>query len=341
VIDANAVREVFTTLGYPNVRWAARRGDRMEGSYARSADELVSFAEAYQDRNFYVQPNPSTRIGGTRVSADDIVAWRWFIVDLDPKEGVEFPQYAKAVSSVIDSMHRLTGALSSQRAWPRHTFSGRGHQLWYRVDFHVPLDCLHIIIRVDRTTLEITTEGQVDMRRAIRAAQSYWLHRLTQRLDPAYGVEIDPSCSDLPRLARCPGTVNQKTGQEAYVLRHALHALDGLSFLRAVPNERYLQARVPERMVLGPGTPWQAADPYLTKTASRFINQGSREPGRHSDATAAARSLAEAGIEYDQIMDALALGASRCSPPLEDQIHLERTARDAVARVKGGVDLTR
>lgn len=340
MIDREAVMATFDLLDYANVRWGAiHPTGKIDGGYAKTAAELADFAEAYAGWNFYVQPNPSARIGGTRARTEDITEWRWFIVDLDPIADVvprTLTEIAHAVQAVMSGYlgHRFDDV------WPVVLYSGRGIQIWYPVSPWKMLPGEEVNFTrlgglwqstpgffedsVTVTTLQTT--------RAITLAQRYWLGRIAERVLPKWGYAVDVSVSDLPRLARCPGTFNQKTGHLAVRFNDPVGALDGRNFLRYVPTAVYVERRGEVRTAPD-GMPWQAADPFLTRRASAWLLNGEAEPGRHWGASAAARSLAEAGVGYGQIVAALEAGGAKCRPPLTDMEYIERTAREAVERV--------
>lgn len=320
-------------------RWAARRGDTLEGSWAANPMELVQFAEAYKDWNFYVQPNPSQKRHGKRCSAADITDWRWFLVDLDPSTGPDDDDYGDAIFEVVSALQSYMGKPYT----PLMLHSGRGRQLWFRLTVDEPWYCksnLESMFKLTRVGLEgVETIDEIPMRSAIQDAQRYWLKQLGGRVETP-GVSIDGSVSDLPRLMRCPGTINTKTGEVARFLNvydEKTHFCRGLAekLLRYVPVTEFRrshQCYAP----LGScaGHPWQAAVSFLTGRGADYLTFGAIEPGRHSGAVAAARSLAEQGVEEKEIFRALLFGGSLCRPELDDSGYFIRTARDAVARCR-------
>lgn len=289
------------------VRWAARKGDRMQGSWAQSPIELVQFAHAYSDWDFYIQPNPTKKRHGVRCSAEDVTRWRWFLIDIDPTKENDGTD-----GSVERVVANIRAALNSYAGTPVNAVivgSGRGVQLW------VPLAASNY-------------EHPI-----IPLCQRYWLARLEgRRTEPGWVIDASAS-ADLPRLFRCPGTVNRKTGRRAYIWMGS----------DPTPNEGLAQKIVgwtpakdkapptPREQVTGVQTNvWQAAVAYMTNEGANYLTFGATEPGRHRAACAAARSLAECGVPEGEIVVALSVGGLLCRPEITDRGYLERTARDAV-----------
>jgi hypothetical protein len=319
------------------VWWAARKGDKLEGSWASSPLELVQFAEAYSDWDFYVQPNPSARRHGKRCRTEDIAAWEWFLVDLDPKDGVKTinEPWARMNEDAVVNIQHLVDSYSGKANKPFIIFSGRGIQLWYS------LGCVDLtanerwpVRRVDLTNMKVTTLDEVPLCVAIPAAQSHWLEYLASHFQSEY-FNVDTSSSDLPRLMRCPGTINRKTGLPAYVAKEGEDqqgaAMKGLwrKLLNYTPTAKMLHKPAPSV----PGAPWQVAAALTkSKTAADFLTFGATEPGRHKVACATARALAEAGIDESEIVKALERGGQLSRPVLDDPEYIARTAADAVRR---------
>lgn len=301
--------------------------------------ELVQFARAYEGWDFYVQPNPSSKPYGKRCSAEDVDHWHWFLVDIDPI-GRPVPGKEKAAEEVIDALQAYAG----KRYAPYWIDSGRGIQLWFLLEVYGisladrPTYELRFVDMWDEPSVKVKTA--IPIRHAISAATKYWLSQLNSRItNPAF--VIDPSVSDLPRLMRCPGTVNRKTGAMASFMAKGTPCA-GLAekLLDYTPAEKMtVRAAVMDLAASLPDdAPWQAAASTLTLAAMNFITLGATEPGRHSACAAAARSLAESGISEVEVLKALTLGAKKCRPEIDDAAYLERTAREAMAFGRKAVD---
>lgn len=350
-VDVEQVSQTYHLLASFNgiVRWGARNKDTIEGAWAGSAAELVQFAEAYAEWDFYVQLNPSERRHGKRCRTEDIAAWEWFVVDLDP-EGDYVPDedvVFRAALNVEKAMHNYLGHTFT----PLRVYSGRGMQLWFRVgkhevtagagrDFNGMVHEFYADADFPVTAVDLWQEPPISVRKvlkvrdAVTCAQRYWLGQLGTRV----GVEriiVDPSVSDMPRLMRCPGTYNRKTGRMAGIHSGTMDVQKNLGrlLLKYTPTDRLWPApTVGQDGVLPEGAPWQAAGARINMTAANTITFGATEPGRHRAMCAAARALAEVGISEVEIVKALTLAGSRSRPELLDPGYITRTAHDAAVR---------
>lgn len=273
------------------VRWMARKGGSVLGGYSKSAEGLARVTWNLRDYNMYVQLNPTTRKQGVRCAAMDIEAWSFFVIDVDP---ISMPHKPLEASAFFDEQLR-------KLAWdergmmigtPAIIDSGRGIQLWYRLNDERFYD-------------------DEDKRLMARLAQGHTLKQLAA-LGPVAGCTVDTSCSDLPRVMRMPGSVNQKTGRQAIILDkgEATPWLSEFLLDRTPP--------LPKIVPLGIAgvVPWQKLLPHLTAKAYTFITSGVDEPGRHAACVAAAASLRDYGLDMDAAKQPLLWGASKCNPPL-------------------------
>lgn len=362
-IDALEIARAFHLLSSYNgiVRWGARKGDRIQGAWAGSALELVQFAEAYAEWDFYVQLNPSDRRHGVRCSTEDIAAWEWFVVDLDP---VGIPD-KKSLGIAVQDVKRAVHAYTGKDYIPLEIHSGRGRQLWYRVsdfvnktetgmrhEWHLK-DSAGLPVLFDVRGIDLWAEDPIVVKRnlllrdVVTCAQRYWLSQLAARITVP-NVIVDPSVSDLPRLMRCPGTINQKTGERAYFVTDtvtanllgawAVQPYMAWKLLKYTPSDRLYPSAVPDSSALPDGAPWQAALSRVNPTAANFVTYGSTEPGRHRACVAAARALAETGLSEEEVLKALIVGGERSRPELLDVAYLSRTAHEAWIRVNLFVD---
>jgi hypothetical protein len=124
----------------------------------------------------------------------------------------------------------------------------------------------------------------------------------------APGWIVDTTCSDLARVVRCPGSVNQKTGRRAVVEHVAAGPGIDVSVLM-----RYNTTAVEYT----PQAPAETSNllsilPHLNVRARTFILEGAASPGRHSACYATCKNLQELGVPRERAFEWLIMGARRC-----------------------------
>ena len=303
----------YELLNWDGVQWFATREKNSRkhvmGGRIRSVDALIGTVRNAQELgwNLYLGLNPSKpRPGTIKLNREDITHWRFVVVDLDPVGTPLAPP-----SGYKEAHH--------------HIFSGRGHQLWVPLAETVPL-----------------SEKVVDLELSIERAMGAYLRRL-QDEDWHAGWAVDTTCSDLARVVRCPGSVNQKTGKRSEIIstirerEHfysegsriwrelTLTAKRVLDFTPPAP-ESAVRAKNPSNLL--------AVLPHLTIRARAFILRGAESPGRHTACYAACLSLKEAGVPEPNALEWLCWGADRCwdeagmTRPLEHSF-VRRVVREA------------
>jgi hypothetical protein len=173
--------------------------------------------------------------------------------------------------------------------------SGRGCQAWIRLA-DIPLN--------DKMKHgEISDVGVT--RFTVRRANGYWLAQLDKKLGLCFGCKIDTSVSDLPRVMRCPGTVNIKTGKTATFIVASIEVFVGLSTLlvNGTPEPTFAIPDGPSG--LAADITWQDAFPHLTKMAQDYLRFGQEEPGRHKVMWHTAKKLQEIGCYREEARKAL------------------------------------
>ena len=283
----------------------AKRERRVHGTWVRGPMQLSRWMEASSDFDCYIQLNPSYDRTLVRPSVKDVSHLQAVLVDFDPLgvggEGTD----AKKLF-----MMRAETFLT-ERGIPIESIavidSGRGFQMWILIE---PIPII----------------GEGSLSRGVRN----FIHTLADDWKRTGGYAIDPSCSDLSRLARLPGTLNSKTGFLAKILKLAIPT----PALWLFPFDSDAQ-----NAVLEPSTPrvkWPDVASAITHAAYDFIVNGIEEPGRHKAAVACARSLKDACVPVDDALDYLLLGASRCTPALKPddiiRLHRDTFLRFAVAK---------
>lgn len=251
---------IWSLLPHPSrkhvVRSFSRLGETRDGDHCRTVEELRKFARIKRDHNVYIAPNPTLSTTGIRHSAKDVTHWSYFLLDMDPVESNPDPEAAMQEALALLSKHCGRDLIKHQ---PLLIDSGRGMQAWIRLD-HEELD--------DESRL------------VARCTNGWWLKKLDEELGVTNGCRLDTSVSDLPRVMRCPGTINQKSGRLSRVVVPSRIVYYGLSgeLKRQVPDTSLVTAHV---VNIVPGQRWQKVWPYLTRSAQTYVTEGQCEPGRH------------------------------------------------------------
>jgi len=303
--------KLWSLLPHPKgsvIRWMAQNHDRSHrvGDYASTARELELAIATFPNYNFYIAPNPAFPSPGTRHSAKDVSHWSWFLIDVDPV--ADFPRPEPVLEEVLISLGEWMG----RNLEPLIIDSGRGAQAWVR------LEDTPFMTEGDQLVGEKLNNLFLYTRSDVSRTHGYWLRRLDEKIGELLGCRIDPSTRDLPRLMRCPGTLNTKTGRQTTLLQEGKSHI-GLTKLLIVgtPPEEFTQ---PETSTLPEGAAWALAFPHLTLKAKKFLIEGWEEPGRHDAMWHTARKLYELGINKDQAREALCYGNVMCRPkPLSDR----------------------
>jgi len=278
------------------VRWFARMGNDRFGGGVDTVQELALAVASADGMNFYVAPNPASTRAGTRHRAVDVTHWSWFLVDIDPVEDNARPEVvAENVLGLLNGWWDQNFDLRR----PLLIHSGRGVQIWIR---------LEDIIMMDQKMIDWHPELQE--RRVARITNGFWLDKLAAEVGTLFGCRIDTTCKDLPRVMRCPGTRNVKTGRDAFLIVPSAEVYEGLAgrMIAGVPKEKFVPVPTP---VLPAGTPWQTVFVHLTLRAQEYLTNGRDEPGRHDTMFHVALCLAERGLERDEVRRAIQHGNSR------------------------------
>lgn len=291
------------------------------GDYARTPRELARFVNSLDGRyNIYVGLNPTTSTAGARHSAIDVTHWSFFPIDIDPVQPDANPYTAMYhIISVMDKEFNLGGAP------PVTVDSGRGIQLWYRLADY-PL--------VDEDYWQAEDDNTITFKRAVpRRAMQYWLNKLGEsQIVKDAGCCIDTSVSDLPRVMRCPGTINLKTGRRSEIMHDLSAVLSSLGWdmVKMVPPKTF--DNEPRTMVQSPGS-WQKAFPHLTRRAQDYLTRGKEEPGRHATMWHTVKKLQELGVSDDQARAAVSYANTLLGP---EQALSAREIERTIINIYGG-----
>lgn len=286
------------------VRWFARRGQERIGGGVDTVEELILAAYSAEGMNFYVAPNPAETRAGTRHTSAQVTNWSWFLIDIDPVEDNAQPELVTEV--VLGKLGKWWGIDFNARR-PLLIHSGRGAQVWIRLD---DIMVNHPCIGLEDGDIWPSSDGGVTNARTARITNGFWLKKLAEEIGTMRGCRIDTTCADLPRVMRCPGTLNTKTGKSSILIVPSAEQYVGLSrsLVAGVPRPLFDPVPVP---VLAAGTPWQAVFVHLTMRAQSYMTEGKDEPGRHDTMFHVALCLAERGLERDEVRRALQYGNER------------------------------
>jgi hypothetical protein len=259
----------------------AKAGGMVDGTWVSGPEALGAFAQRYAKANCYITLNPVSRADRTRPSSNDVSHVQAILVDIDPIEPSAQPGEALwEARDMLESMEVDPWSMTV-------VDSGRGIQCWIRFK-------------------PLTVDKQL-----ARTVKNF-VNTLSAEFGTRYGCVIDSSCSDLARLARLPGTMNQKTGREARLVVEG--DVQSAAFLFHHQEDGPIVWEVP---IPGLRTTWPQAAMFLTLTGREFIQFGVEQTRRHKCCYAASKSLLEAGVPEAIATEWLLKGAERCDPPLE------------------------
>lgn len=306
---------LWSLLPHPEgsvVWYFARKDGANVGDFANSAQELHIATQDYSNDgyNVYIQMNPTRRRGGTRSSTADITHWSWLLLDIDPVE--DYPNPAVALDAYVERVNTTLGTYLR----PTIIHSGRGMQAWVRLEDLV-FDDIDSGVPDDSILVAGDPPKPISLRRrTARLALSHLLRSVAKNVGEVAGCRLDTSCSDLPRVMRMPGTINQKTGKMAFIARvGSVNQYVASDMVKATPPEAFV---VREIDPIEGGRKWQDVVSALTLRAANFIRFGTEEPGRHATIYATLMSLRDHGVLEDEARKAVTWGNNATTPPLEE-----------------------
>lgn len=136
------------------------------------------------------------------------------------------------------------------------------------------------------------------------------LHRSTD----VVGWRLDPTCSDLPRRVRCPGSINPRTGERARVLTPPAGTW--------APQPTAAPIHIPPPKISSGNVNLGGVLAHLrlyNVAAAIFLQEGQEHPGRHTACFTLIKSLQEAGIPPEDALPLATIGARKCRPVLTDK----------------------
>lgn len=304
MVDSSQIERVWDLLQRdrasikptPLLHWFAVGGGERAGDYASSPRELVQAARTCQGMgmNFYLQLNPSSNRVRMRARSEDVTHWMYLLMDVDPQE-----KDADPLMALVSFEWELWKQMGYER--PHVIDSGRGFQAWFPFQ-----------------PMEIGNRGPEFV-----AAHSWWLNSFGK----SHGCVLDPAVADLPRIMRCPGTTNIKSGRIARLVQEG-EVSDSIGY-RLLGMAPKWEPPPPRPSV--PGRPWQSYIPSLTFSAMRFLSQGASKGNRHNAAVQACKSLFELGCGEDQARRALEWGSHLSEETLESE-EIEQVLRSVYRR---------
>lgn len=265
------------------MRWFAKRGSALRGGLA-SPGGLERIRANHRSWDLYWALNKdSAPRYATKARGEEITEWCNILVDLDPVSDDAIPILAARVFH--ERIERVLGSVQ-----PHVIDTGRGVQL---------------ILELQPYRLS----GHVERTRVAAAVRAFF-RGLLSAPGPVHGCTLDTSCSDLARVARLPGSVNQKTGRECAVLESGARLTHAqMSTLLALEGD----SPEPPRVVPGP---WKRNLHLLPEDVLRFLAEGAKEPGRHHLAYKTAAYLRDLHLGETTAVAMVRSAGLRSRPPL-------------------------
>lgn len=275
----------------PKVRWFCRRlnGDNLGGIVTNPVD-LANIARlSHQGYNCYVTLNPTNERACKRINTDDVTKWGFIFLDFDPldvENQTPMPDFIAAVRQVF--------SVIDPDLKPAIINSGRGVQMW---------------VRLPEYPCDSPTE-----RAQCAAVNRGFLLRFRDVVTPL-GWRLD-MLSDLARIARLPGSMNQRNGAFAAILDPGTVAptvtLDWLiqNFYRPLPISSPVTNYSQDAT-------WEQVKDDLPFRAQRFLTYGATAGERHETCFHVCKSLHERGVTEESALEALCWGNEACKEPLQ------------------------
>jgi hypothetical protein len=299
MVDTDLITRTFDLLSVDGgpIHWTAKnpRGRAAVGGHSRDTTALIRHANQQDGWDFYVSLNPSSR-SCIKPSKDDITHLSCVGIDIDPHKD------AKEID-IEPAARALDSALTSFTSTPNSHIilsSGRGIWAWVFIEPR-PL---------------LTTEDRESADSLIKGFTASFIQTHSHLSNHG---NIDSSCAELSRIARCPGTINHKSGNQAHI------CIDYYP-IKPLPYEEFSKlgsALAPAYGLPEPPSPITGRSiheivPHCNVTSRQFILLGvdSATESRHRRLFSAAKNLLELGIEPDIAEYMLWSGAERCLPNL-------------------------
>lgn len=294
--DPELLTRVYTLLDRGSgVHWMAKSptGHAAVGSISTTPDHFVSRAARQAGWDFYVTLNPSAR-SCIKPNKQDISTLSCIGIDIDaPLTGPMDKQ--KAATALSTALGAMTGVANSHIIID----SGRGIWAWLFVDPQ-PLED------------EASRESADQLIKGFTEALS------VQHPDIHTFGHLDSSCAELSRLARCPGTINHRSGTMANICMdfYPIQTVEH-SVLKALAHPYIEGVSLPQPPIPVTGSSLFDIAPHMNLTSRQFVLTGVTAPeSRHRRLFSSAKNLFELKVPEDLAEYMLWSGASRCIPDL-------------------------
>lgn len=275
-------------------RWFAKRGNVLRGGLA-SKGGLGRILANHRDWDIYWGINKDAAPPhAVKARNEEITTWCNILLDLDPITPQCNPHMAAETY-----LERAKGVLGD--VVPRIVDTGRGVQL---------------ILELQPQLLGCSAERY----RATAAVRA--LFALLCAPGPVHGCTLDTSCSDLARVARLPGSINQKTGRVCGVVTEG----EQLSTAAMVRLTQLSQGYSEPLRVPNVGGSWKSHLHLLPQDVLRFISEGVTEPGRHRMAYKTAAYLKDLGTPELDALRLVGAASGKCRPHLAEFVRCVQNA---------------
>lgn len=282
------------------LRWTALRdgGETMNG-VAYNHQQLEGVARASERGwNCYVLLNHAETTAHRRPHADEINEWRYILVDCDP---VNDTLHQKDV----DEIHARAEHLLDRLLDVPIIHSGRGIQIW------LPIRCPALVWQPA----------------AVSAATRAFLNQLRPPAGAPVKVDL---LGDLARIARLPGSINQRTKVRAQFLHcpedpTRIPAEDIMKYLPS--NWAAMSANQVAEKCWDTLESWRTAWSHLTARAQNFLEHGAPAGERHEACWHTVDKLRAFGVSEESARECVEYAAYvLCVPSLESS-YVERVFR--------------
>lgn len=264
-------------------RFFAKNADSRLGGYVRTEKQFLTLRQN-PGWDIYLHLNPTdNRRASPKAAGSDVTLFTNMLVDIDVLDGR--PDLYSISMFVLGQLEALIEGSTNAC---HMVFSGRGFQLW------VPFDPYPLTDAKER-----------------RMVESACKNVLQKLVTGSSHCKVDTSCSDLARVARCPGTVNTKSGLTAELVSIG----EGVADLRQLLTYA-TPPQAKQTLNLTSATSVGYVLPYVSARAADFLSVGVSEPGRHAAAYAAAASLRELEIPLEVAEIWVAEAGHLCNPSL-------------------------